>query len=389
MTDPLGQLRQHFTGLSVREAGPQGQVFVGHDATGVEVTIAVLAAPLAAQPTIRNTFADVVWRHSVGSEPGRATVYAADLHAALPWAAVRGRAGHPGAEQLLSALANTAPTTAMPASPLPPPPPPLSAVPQTPAPPFQVLYQDQLPMPPATGSRPLPWVLGGAALIVVLVAAAAVIAVVALRGDEPGPPQTLPTTQPAPPATGSPAPEPTGAPTEEPTEEPLGEPELRDVELVSVVGPNFDPGDDTFTMAFNGWPFAFRTPGDWNCLRGDPIPLFPGAEIWGCVGGSGSGHRANVMLWECEGGCDDAEQQEKLETWLDEPDRAVQWEDSPTYYVETEEDDEAGLYNVDLGHFFGTEADDLRWMVGVYVESPPDTREAVQKTLNDIISQAG
>jgi hypothetical protein len=389
MTDPLDQLRQHFTNLWLREEGPQGRVYVGHDATGAEVTIAVLAETLAAQPSIRNAFADVVWRHSVGSQPGRATVYAADLHAAHPWAATRGRAGQPGAEQLLSALAGTAPTAAMPAAPLPPPPPPLPAglapVTPTPTPTFTPTptptYQAYLPVPPPKQSRPLPWVLGGAAVLVVLLGAAAAIGVIALR-DDPDPPVTLPTTSPPAP----PPPTATDSPGPEPTEEPAGEPELREVELVSVVGPNFAPGDDTFTMAFRGWPFAFRAPGDWNCFRGDPVPLYPGAEIWSCVGAADSGQRAIVMLWECDSECDEDEQQDKIETWLDEPDQAVQWDDSPTHYVETEDDGE-GNYTVDLGHFFGTEADGLRWMTGIFIESPADTREDVQKLLNDIISQ--
>jgi hypothetical protein len=391
MTDALDQLRQHFTGLWVREDGPQGQVYVGHDATGAEVTIAVLSAGLAAQPPIRNAFADVVWRHSVGSQASRATVYAADLHAARPWAATRGQAGTPGAEQLLAALAGTSPTAAMPTTPLPPPPPPLppglAPVTPTPTPTHQATaYPGYPPAPPAKSGSPLPWVLGGAAVLVVLLGAAAVIAMIALRDDGTDPPVTQPTNPPVqtPPATESPGP----SPTAEPTDEPSDEPELRDVDLVSVVGPNFEPGEDTWTMAFPGWPFAFRTPGHWDCLRADPVDLFPGAEFWTCVGDAGDDQRATVMLWECDSDCDEAERQEKIEAWLDQPDRAEQWNDSPTHYVETEEDQD-GLYSVDLGHFFGAESEGLRWMVGVYVESPPDTREDVQKLLNDVISQAG
>jgi hypothetical protein len=391
MSDPLDQLRVHFTGLWVREEGPQGQVYVGRDATGAEVTIAVLAGPLASQPAIRNAFADVVWRHSVGSQPGRATVYAADLHAARPWAAVRGQTGQPGAEQLLGAFAGTAPTAAMPVAPLPPPPPPLPTglAPVTPTP--TPTFQAYLPAPPAArASRPLPWVLGVSAVVVLgLVAVGTLVAMRLLGDDEPDPPVTLPTSPPAQnPQPQSPAP--TGSPAPEPTDEPAGEPTLRDVELVSLIGPNFEPGDETFTMAFNGWPFAFRAPGHWDCLRGDEIPLFPGAEIWGCRDLDGNDdQRANVMLWECDSGCDEAEQQEKIDTWLDEADRAEQWDDSPTFYVETDENDD-NLYSVDLGHFFGTDdTDELRWMVGVYVESPPDTRADVQKIVNDILSQTG
>jgi hypothetical protein len=222
----------------------------------------------------------------------------------------------------------------------------------------------------------------GAVVAAGLVAAVAVVGLRALR-DEPNPPITQPTVPPVetPVATESPVPE-------ETDDTGGGEPTLREVELVSVLGPNFDPGEDTFTMAFRDWPFAFRTPGHWNCIKGDPVSLFPGAEFWVCVGDPEDDQRATLMLWKCDSDCDESEQQEKIDSWLDEPDQAVQWGDSPTYYVETEENDEQ-LYSVDLGHFTAGPSDELRWLVGVYVESPPDTREDVQKILNDIISQAG
>ncbi|HEY8472768.1 MAG TPA: hypothetical protein VIL37_09060 [Natronosporangium sp.] len=402
MSDPLGQLRLHFTGLSLQEEVPHGQVYTGTDALGTRVTIAVLAPHLANQPNLRNAFADVVWRHSVGSEPGRVTVYAADLHAAMPWAAIRNGAGEPGAEQLLKALADTSPTAAMPTPPTawtPPPPPPspgLAPVTPTPTPSFQPqsfppggqppFGQQPLASPTGQTRGPWPWVIGatGALAAIGLVVVATLVGVRVLGGDDdPDPPITLPTTgQPT-------APPPTESPTTPPTESPDSgeEPELRNVELVSVVGPNWEPGEETWTMAFRGWPFAFRAPGTWDCIRGDPVALFPGAELWGCQDlRSSEPQRATVMLWECDGACDEAEQQEKLDTWLDQPDDAVQWQDSPTYYVETEENED-GLYSVDLGHFTAVGADELRWMVGVYIQSPPDTREDVQKMLNDIISQ--
>jgi hypothetical protein len=404
MSEPLDQLRLHFTGVWLREDGPQGQVYGGTDATGTEVTIAVLGAYPASQPSMRNAFADVVWRHSVGSEPGRATVYAADLHAAHPWAATRGRSGEPGAEQLLAAFANAVPTAAIPTAPVPPPPPipsspavptaqipppppplPPGVAPATPTPTYPAPgYPAYQPGPPARPRGPWPWVLGatGAVLAVGLVAVVAVVGLRALRDEEPDPPITLPTAPPVetPAATGSPGPEQTDEPTG-------GEPTLREVELVSVLGPTFEPGEDTWTMAFRGWPFAFRTPGHWNCFKGDPVSLFSGAEFWGCAGEAGDSQRATVMLWECDSDCDDSEQRDKLDTWLDEPDQAVRWGDEPTYYVESEENDD-GLYAVDLGHFTSGSSDELRWLVGVYVESPPDTREDVQKIINDIISQA-
>jgi hypothetical protein len=407
--DPLDQLRQHYSGLWLREERASGQVYVGRDVTGAEATIVVLSEQSATDPGLRNLFADVVWRHSVGSEPGQASVYAADLHAARPWAATRGAAGQPGAEQLLTEFGGMAPP---PASPSMSPPMPPSVSPSMPPPMSPSMGSPQPfgppspagpgfgPPPGAPGGYPPPaapparsgppWpligILGGA-LVVMLIAVGTVVGIQVLGDNDD---QTLPTAPPPPPQTGGPTEEPN--PTEGPSASPDpggggGEPELRDAELVSVIGPNFSPNEDTFTMSFPGWPFAFRAPGHWNCLKGDFDPI-PEAEVWGC-NGAAEEQRANVLLWECPTTCTENEQADMLEDWLDDPDDARQAGSTPTYYVEYERNAN-DKYGVDLGHFFGAEqAGEPRWMVGVYVESPPDTKDTVLKILNDIVSQAG
>jgi hypothetical protein len=371
MSDPLDQLRRHFAGLWLRDEGPQGQVYGGRDINGSEVMIAVLAGPLAAQPGVRNAFADVVWRHSVGSEPGRAAVYAADLDAPRPWAATRGRSGQPGAEQLLAVLPGATPTAPIPIAMIPPPPPPLPTT--SPA-------QGYPPQPPSRSRNQWPWVFagGGAVVAVVLVAVVAVVGVRAVWEDDTNPPGPGPTTPPVD------SPDVTEPPPE-PNDEPAGEPTLRDVEPVSLVGPTFEADEDTWTMAFQGWPFAFRAPKDWSCANGEPLPRIPDGDVKACFSPAVQG---GVMLWECDAGCDEDEQREKVDLWLDEPDRAVRWGDSPTYYVETEENDE-GLYEVELGHFFGGDSGAPRWMVGVSFDSPPENRADIQKVVNDILGQAG
>jgi hypothetical protein len=40
-----------------------------------------------------------------------------------------------------------------------------------------------------------------------------------------------------------------------------GKPVLREVAALRVVGPAYRAGDDVYTMAFAGWPFAFRLAG--------------------------------------------------------------------------------------------------------------------------------
>jgi hypothetical protein len=215
----------------------------------------------------------------------------------------------------------------------------------------------------------------------VLVAVLAVVMVQLVRGEGPDPPPG------ADPTSGQPAGSPdSGQPTG--VADPSGEPTLRAVPQLSVLGPTFAPAENTFTMAFDGWPFAFRTPRLWNCGESD-WDDFPDAEVWSCSGPDDSDQLANVLLWECPTSCSEPEQQEMIDHWLDEPQRAVQPAEMPvTYYVETEQDDR-GQYSVDLGHFAaGPAGGELRWLVGVYVESPPQTRDQVLKLLNDIISQS-
>jgi hypothetical protein len=362
-----GQLSVHFAGLRLLGESPQGQVYGGTDINGTEVTIAVLGEALAVQPSVRNAFVDVVWRHSVGSEPGRVTVYAADLHAGRPWAAVRGEAGRPGAEQLFDSLTDAAPTAAVPIALVPPPPPPLPSAAVLAAP------------PPAASRRGQgPWALGAvcAVLLVGLMAVATIVAVRVLRDDEP---VGSPTGVPVPPTDSTGSPDPTVSPGTG------GQPSLRDVEPVSLVGPTFAPQEDTYTMAFNGWPFAFRAPNDWSCANGVTSSSRIEGEVKSCFSLAVEG---GVVLWECRADCDEAEQEEKLDIWFaDEPGEPVPWGDGPpTHYVETEENDE-GRYAINLARFFGTGSDELRWLVGVTFESTPEGVEGMQKVVNDILSQ--
>jgi hypothetical protein len=372
----------------MRQEGPVGQVYTGRDYTGAEVTVALLNEPASNDPNLRNAFADAVWRHSVGSTAGQATVYAADLNGPRPWAATRVEPGLAGAEQLLVGLAPPAGPAGMPGSPpaspagMPGSMPPMSP----PIPGYQQEFPTPSPAPGKSGS-PWPWLIGVGAGVVVLVLliVVGVLGARALRDD----PVAGPTTQPAPPQTTAGPSSPTPPATTEPP--PTGEPELRDVEPVSVVtgSPSWGGSDETYTMSFLGWPFAFRAGGDWDCLKADPVDRFPGAELWVCGPLSRPEERTTVMLWECPTTCTANEQQDMIETWLDDPDEAIQWGQSPTFYVEYDPNDE-DKYAIDLGHFFGPAGtEELNWMVGVYVEAPPDDREDVQKTLNDIVGQAG
>src|SRR5690606_12850377 len=424
MNDPMSQLALRFTQLRLLTETRYGQVYAGEDFTGGAVTVAVLSEAAAADPALREAFSDRVWRHSPGAVPDHATVYAADLQAARPWAAIRNPAGQPGAEQLLAGLDEAgappdsptsgsgasgpvaSPAFPQPAAPAFPPatapafPPPGAA--PTPAP-----GHSSGPPPPTPGvgvpsaggptagypasgqdgrlGSGWPWLIGVAAAVVVL-AVAAVATVVGVRlYQEAKEGASDPT--PAPPAHPSPAPGSTDDdPAPDPSPEP-GEPELRDVEQISLIGPVWEDGENTYTMSFPGWPFAFRTPRTWGCMRGS-YELIPDAPAWSCIDESNpdSRQRVNVLLWECPTTCTAGEREDMIEVWLDHPEEAARPDDLPVVYVEYEEN-ARGNYAIDLS-FFGGAGGDIRWHVGVYLESPPETRDVVLKILNDILSQS-
>ncbi len=198
------------------------------------------------------------------------------------------------------------------------------------------------------------------------------------------------TAAPPPTRTAAATPTPGSAPSASPSRSPLPatKPVLRSGKSVSVVGPTFQPGDATYTFAFNGWPFAFRGPSSWGCISAT-VPGAPDAYAWTCLDekNPNAGQRANIMLRPCPTTCGDAEQKAMNKLWFDNEPQRARWKDPTTSYIEDPEN-ARGNYSVDMSHFFGaTPGGPLRWQVGVFVESPPATKGAVQKVLNDVRSQ--
>jgi hypothetical protein len=403
MDDPLGQLRLRFTGLHVVSESGYGQVYAGQDFAGAPVTVAVLSEYAATDPSMRRTFGDVVQRHSPGMVPDQSAVYAADLHASRPWAAVRNPPGHPGAEQLFAGLGAGITPGGFPTP---------SGAGQPPAPGAAPAFPGGPGMPGAPGmpggpgvpggpgypmasgppgpnkpSSPWPWLIGVGAAVVALVVlvGVGVVAGNLLSDSEPEEPLAQP-----PPPLAPVQPEPPPPPADpEPTSPSLSdeEPQLRDLEPISVLGPTWSSGDDTYTMAFRGWPFAFRTPATWGCLGASYDPI-PDAVAWSCrdEGDFSNTQRVNVMLWECDSDCSETEREDMIEQWLDDPSDAVRVSDPPVAYVEYD-DNGRGNYGVDLSHFGGA-GGEVRWHIGVYAESPAESRDVVLKVVNDIITQS-
>jgi len=167
------------------------------------------------------------------------------------------------------------------------------------------------------------------------------------------------------------------------TEPASAKPTLRPVPARKIVGSTYAAGDDTYTMGFTGWPFAFRTPGSWGCVAGK-VDL-PQAKAWVCIdeGHPGNGQRMQVLLRPCPASCGQSERAKLNTDWFDKGAKAKAY-DKDTSYVETAKDAK-GRYALDMSHYFEDGAS--TWQVGVGGYSPPATRAAIQKTVNDVLSQ--
>ena len=232
---------------------------------------------------------------------------------------------------------------------------------------------------------------------------AAVIALVVLVGislatyaivHDPAPTDPVATPSSPPIATASPKPTPTpaagqpdqGEPTGPPS--PTGKPAFNaSARPINVVGPTFAAGEPTYTMAFQGWPFAFRVPSTFGCLKGKP--KLPDQRVWVCINESNPGakHRISIVLRPCPTTCTAGEQRSMTTAWFEEPGRTPIRRDATTSYLEFPSNDR-GLYALDMSHFFGPKpGGPLRWQVGIYVESPTSTKATMHKVVNDVRSQ--
>lgn len=233
---------------------------------------------------------------------------------------------------------------------------------------------------------------------------AAVIALVVLVGGglgifaivhDPGPadPRALPSTSPTPSTQRTPDSEPTpsaGPPKVTQTEAPgpVGRPQWKStVTPVTVKGPHFAPGEPVFTMAFPGWPFAYRVPSTFGCIKGT-VEGLPDAKGYACIDEThlNAKHKINIMFRPCPTICTRSEQQSMTKAWFNPGQRPIAF-DASTTYVETASNDK-GRYELDMSHFFGEKpGGPLQWQVGIYIESPPATKATLQKVINDVRSQ--
>lgn len=376
VTHPHGLPPLPYANLRLERQNAAAEVYSGIDQTGAPVTIAVLTAAGAADSAVRGAFVDLAGSNAYTAMAGDVSVHASDLAAARPWAANWQFPGQDGVEQWLSMLPSPAVTGGVPQPVMPAP---LASAPQMAA---------QVAAPPAAQSarsanRSAAAVVIAGGCAVLLIVAIVVVIVVTNGGGEGNRRESPPTTVATSPSTSA------GASPSAGPQDPLegtGKPALKQVSSVSLIGPTYGASEATFTMQYEGWPFAFRTPDTWGCLAGT-VQSLPDAKAWVCVNerNSEAKQRVNVMLRRCATTCTSAERADMNTKWFDAGAKPKAGLDDRTWYVET---DTAGSYTIDLSRYFGPKAGQpYKWQVGVSVSSPTATREVVQKILNDIISQ--
>ena len=164
-----------------------------------------------------------------------------------------------------------------------------------------------------------------------------------------------------------------------------GKPALRSVAARTVAGPSWAAGDDTYTMAFTGWPFAFRTPRTWGCLAGKD-DTDPQAKGWVCLDEKNTGARQRliVVYRPCPGACGTDQRKTMIDGWFDtdvtlatgKPDARTGFHEGTT---------PGGLYQLVAAT---VTTGDPKLIVAVKATSPKATRGTVQKVVNDVITQA-
>ncbi|NLU81990.1 hypothetical protein [Rhodococcus sp. HNM0569] len=167
---------------------------------------------------------------------------------------------------------------------------------------------------------------------------------------------------------------------------PAGDPVLRDLPAGPLFGPAWTDDDDTYTMTFDGWPFAFRTAGDVNCFAGS-LDELPDARGWPCRAPGGA-ERVALVLQKCPTDCSAPLPSDFGPPWLDDPAAALRPDDR-TAYTENSSD-ERGRYAVDLVRFVaGTPGGAPEYRLGVYAYAPADDADRIRRTLTDIVTQTG
>ncbi len=257
-------------------------------------------------------------------------------------------------------------------------------------------------VPPANNRRSLAILAVCVAVALAVVVGGALLASVVLEDDsdttaasEPTPSEPTriptpsePTRTPEPRSTPQPEPSFSEPPAQWHTEEPLPRSTSQDGPPGLVAGPTFGANEPTYLMDLEGFPFDFRVPRTWGCMRSDKGG--PGAARWVCIDegyifGSKKGDPPGgiVEVRTCPAPCGGDEWARVRETVGVQGDwRRV---DETTMYAEWQLSDRSGRVGVAMSHVFSAEGDGpVDTHVGVRLTGAPDELPSMQKIINEI-----
>jgi hypothetical protein len=162
------------------------------------------------------------------------------------------------------------------------------------------------------------------------------------------------------------------------------EPKLRTTTAQPVLGPAYEAREPTYTVAFPGWPFAFRVPPSWGCSAGRTLASARDAYRKVCIdeGDPTNKQAVVVALQPCLTGCTTTKTRDMALAWL-----GSGWPvlaGPRTWYIETPKNDE-GYYVLDLARVFTYSGH--HYVVSVYARAFPGDRDVVLKVVNDITAQ--
>lgn len=169
-------------------------------------------------------------------------------------------------------------------------------------------------------------------------------------------------------------------------------PKLKDRKPVSVYGPTWKEGEKTYTMNFAQLGWAFRAPGDFDCLVVKDTSAKTQVNCTKLGAGKNQARRVIIVDTQCSGTSCSAAERKKAETSLQGDRPKLKKKDKHTKYragTFTNEQNDKKYFGEYMGYYYKDAKGDLTRHVFVYADAPTGKYATqVQKTVNDIRTQA-
>ncbi|MGH3096062.1 MAG: hypothetical protein ACRDMV_08705 [Streptosporangiales bacterium] len=172
-------------------------------------------------------------------------------------------------------------------------------------------------------------------------------------------------------------------------------PKLKDVKPVSVYGPTWKKGDDTYLMAFSQLGWAYRAPGDFDCLVREHTSAKTRITCTKLLGKKSKSRRVLLVDRKCSGKSCSGKEQKKVEK--DPWGRKVHnWKrkGKHTKYVTGtfhNTDNDKKYFGFYMSYYYKDGKGHRNRHVLAYGDAPAKSKYAkqIQKTINSIRTQSG